>query len=113
LFLFPVETELQRLESEDLHSSLNEAHQFMDLLNRNQQVGSHFAPSLRAPLCRTDIRSMHFPQTTLTRLDSLEQTLASLLDNASSEADTAHARSSRSGSPERKAGDQEGIAEVH
>ena len=30
--------EMSALESEDVHSSLSEAQQFMDLLNRNQQV---------------------------------------------------------------------------
>eukprot|EP00428_Durinskia_dybowskii_P081129 CAMPEP_0170433518 /NCGR_PEP_ID=MMETSP0117_2-20130122/42547_1 /TAXON_ID=400756 /ORGANISM="Durinskia baltica, Strain CSIRO CS-38" /LENGTH=716 /DNA_ID=CAMNT_0010693285 /DNA_START=37 /DNA_END=2187 /DNA_ORIENTATION=- len=58
-----IEGELKSLESEDVHSSLHEAHEFMDLLNRNQQ-------------------------TTLTRLDSLEQTIASLF-----EASTDHAES--------------------
>ena len=36
--IFHVEGELKSLESEDVHSSLHEAHEFMDLLNRNQQV---------------------------------------------------------------------------
>ncbi len=32
------EDELRRLESEDVQSSMHEAAEFMDLLNRNQQV---------------------------------------------------------------------------
>lgn len=58
--IFNVEHELRGLEHEDVNSSLQEAQQFMDLLNRNQQ-------------------------TTLTRLDSLEMTIASLFDSNSHE----------------------------
>lgn len=49
-----------------MNSSLQEAQQFMDLLNRNQQ-------------------------TTLTRLDSLEQTIASLFEGSSSASSDEHA----------------------
>lgn len=59
--IFP-EHELRGLEHEDVNSSLQEAQQFMDLLNRNQQ-------------------------TTLTRLDSLEQTIASLFEGSSNSSD--------------------------